>query len=131
MARGPAENPTVLELRILKVLWEQAPLSVREIRQRLTDGGRNLAHTSVITTLNTMFAKRFLKRSNQANAFWFAPRVTRDEVSRRMLGDIVDRVFDGSTSAVVLSLFDCSEIDEDEVKELRRLFNRKVKEKEG
>jgi len=131
MARGPAEHPTVLELRILKVLWEQAPLPVREIRQRLTDGGRNLAHTSVITTLNTMFAKRFLKRSNQANAFWFAPRVTRDEVSRRMLGDIVDRVFDGSTSAVVLSLFDCSEIDEDEVKELRRLFNRKVKEKEG
>ncbi len=131
MARGPAEHPTELELRILKVLWEHAPLPVREIRQRLADGGRDLAHTSVITTLNTMFAKRFLKRSKEANAFWFSPRLTRDEVSRRMLGDIVERVFDGSTAAVVLSLFDCSEIDEDEVKELRRLFNCKVKEKEG
>ncbi|MHC4399734.1 MAG: BlaI/MecI/CopY family transcriptional regulator [Planctomycetota bacterium] len=128
MARVPADHPTELELLILKVLWQQAPLPVREIRKRLAEQGRDLAHTSVITTLNTMFQKRQLRRRKRGNAFLFSPRVDRGEVSRKMLGDIVDRVFDGSASAVMLSLFDCSEIDDDDVKELRRLFNRKVKE---
>ena len=75
-----------------------------------------------------MFDKKFLTRKKQANAFLFSPKVTRDEVSQRMLGDVVERVFDGSAAAVMLSLFDCSDIDADEVKELRRLFNRKLKE---
>ena len=129
MTRAPGQ-PTELELRILKVLWEDAPLPVREIRLRLARRGRDLAHTSVITTLNTMFNKKFLIRKRQANAFLFSPKVTRQEVSQRMLGDVVERVFDGSATAVMLSLFDCSDIDEDEVKELRRLFNRKLKEQQ-
>lgn len=128
MVRARSEHPTELELLILKVLWDQSPLPVREIRQRLADQGRDLAHTTVITTLNVMFGKRFLKRTKQANAFWFAPRVSRDDVSQQMLGDVVQRVFDGSASAVVLKLFDCSNIDGDEVRELRRLLNRKLKE---
>lgn len=123
-------QPTELELRILKVLWDEAPLPVRAIRKRLAEQGRDLAHTSVITTLNTMFDKLFLDREKQANAFLFSPRVTREEVSQRMLGDVVSRVFDGSAAAVMLSLFDCSDVDADEIKEMRRLFNRKVKEQQ-
>jgi predicted transcriptional regulator len=130
MTRGPAEYPTELELLILKVLWDEAPLPVRDIRKRLAARGRDLAHTSVITTLNTMFDKGQLRRTKEKNAFLFAPRVDREEVSRHMLGDIVDRVFDGSAAAVMLSLFDCSDINDNDVKELRRLFNRKIKEQQ-
>jgi len=130
MARAGAQHPTELELLILKILWEQAPMPVRDIRKRLAEEGRNLAHTSVITTLNKMFAKKQLRRRKQGNAFLFSPRIDRDAVSRQMLGDIVHRVFDGSASAVVLSLFDCSQIDEEDVKEMRRLFNRKVREQQ-
>ena len=128
MTRARAEHPTELELLILKILWEEAPLPVRDIRNRLADQGRHLAHTSVITTLNKMFRNKQLRRTKHANAFLFSPRVDRDAVSRRMLGDIVDRVFDGSASAAMLSLFDSSQINEEDVKELRRLFNRKIKE---
>lgn len=128
MARPSSEYPTELELQILKILWDESPLPVREIRTRLAQQGRDIAHTSVITTLNTMYHKKYLKRSRQGNAFLFAPRVVSEEVSRQMLGDIVDRVFDGSAAAVMLSLLDCSDIEEEDLKELRRLFNRKVKE---
>ena len=128
MSRPSSEFPTELELQILKILWEESPLPVREIRTRLAQQGRDIAHTSVITTLNTMYHKKTLKRSRQGNAFLFAPRVVSEEVSRRMLGAIVDRVFDGSAAAVMLSLLDCSNIEEEELKELRRLFNRKIQE---
>jgi BlaI family penicillinase repressor len=127
MARPPSEHPTELELKILKILWERSPLPVREIRQDLAAAGHNIAHTSTITTLNTMVGKQYLKRQMQGNACLFAPRVSRQEVSRRMLGDIVRRVFDGSAKEVMLSLFGQAEIPEDELKELRSLINRKLK----
>jgi len=128
MARPASGHPTGLELQILKVLWDRAPLMVRDVRQALAEMGRDIAHTSVITTLNTMVEKRFLKRRKQGKAFLFSPRVARDEVCAQMLGDIVDRVFDGSAKAVVLGLFDCAELDASDLKELRRLINQKVKE---
>ena len=127
MARPPSEHPTELELKILKILWEQSPLPVREIRQQLAAAGHEIAHTSTITTLNTMVGKQYLKRQMQGNACLFAPRVSRQVVSQRMLGDIVRRVFDGSAKEVVLSLFGQSEIPEEELKELRALINRKLK----
>ncbi|MEX2026971.1 MAG: BlaI/MecI/CopY family transcriptional regulator [Pirellulaceae bacterium] len=127
MARPKSEHPTELELRILKILWDRSPLPVREIRQGLADGGHVIAHTSTITTLNAMVKKRYLRRQMQANACLFSPRVAREEVSRRMLTDVVRRVFDGSAKEVVLSLFDQQEIDVGELKELRSLINRKLK----
>ncbi len=130
MARPPAEYPTGLELQMLKILWQESPLPVREIRQRLASQGRDIAHTSVITTLNTMVGKKYLKRSKQGNAFLFAPRVAQEDVSRRILSDVVDRVFDGSAAAVMLSLFDCADIHEEDLQELRRLLNRKIMEQE-
>ena len=129
MVRPHSTHPTDLELQILKILWKQSPLPVRDIRSALAQQGRDSAHTSVITTLNSMFDKGYLKRKKDGNAFLFSPAVVRDKVSRNMLGDLVERVFDGSAFDVMLSLFEASDLDEDEVKELRRLFNRKLTER--
>lgn len=134
MARPASEHPTELELQILKILWDRdASLTVREIRDALAADGRDLAHTSVITTLGTMVEKGQLDKLDplQGKAFRFVPRVPQEAVSQKMLGDLVDRVFDGSTEAVMLSLFDVSKLDEDELKRLRKLFNQKMREKQS
>ncbi len=128
MPERPTQYPTELELMILKILWEESPLPVRDVRTRLSEQGRDLAHTSVITTLNTMCDKKQLRRKKDGKAFLFSPRIKQERVSQSMLGDIVDRVFDGSASALMLSLFDRSEIDAEEVRELRRLLDQKAKE---
>ena len=128
MARPKSEYPTELELQILKTLWERSPLPVREVRQALAAAGRELAHTSVITTLNVMVRKKYVKRWMQGKACLFKPRVAREDVSRGMLGDIVNRVFDGSTKAMMLSLVESGDIDADDAKELRQLINQKAKE---
>jgi predicted transcriptional regulator len=130
MPRPVSRHPTDLELEILKVLWETSPLTVREIRDALAANGRDLAHTSVITALGIMVDKGQLDRLPpvQGKAFRFAPRLKQEDVSRRMLGDLVDRVFDGSAEAVLLGLFDVTDLDEADVKHLRRLLNRKIRE---
>jgi predicted transcriptional regulator len=134
MARPASEYPTELELQILKILWDRNDsLTVREIRDALAGQGRDLAHTSVITTLGTMVEKGQLEKLDplQGKAFRFLPRLPQEEVSQKMLGDLVERVFDGSTEAVMLSLFDVSELDEDELKRLRKLFNQKLRERQS
>ena len=129
MARSAEKHPTELELQILKILWADSPLLAREVQDRLAGEGRELAKTSVITTLNNMVTKRYLKRKKHRNSFLFSPNVSEQTVSEEMLGDVVDRVFDGSTSAVLMKLFDVGSVSDDELKELRRLINRKLKEK--
>ena len=58
------------------------------------------------------------------------PRLSQVDVAGRMLGDLIDRVFDGSAEATMLSLFDLSDLDSDALKRLRRAFNRKTREKD-
>ena len=127
MARPAAEQPTELELQILKILWGKSPQLVRDIRDELAKLGRDIAHTSVITTLNTMVKKRIVMRRREGNAFLFSPRITREQVSRSVLGDIVNRVFDGSAKAVLLGVFEQNDINRGELKELRKLIDQRIK----
>jgi len=76
-----------------------------------------------------MVDKKYLQRTVQGNTYLFAPRITEAEVARRVLGVVVDRVFDGSTAAILLKLFDLKEVEGEELKDLRRIINRRLKEK--
>jgi BlaI family transcriptional regulator, penicillinase repressor len=72
-----------------------------------------------------MTRKKYLRRSMRGKSCLFEPRWSREDASRRMLHDVVRRVFDGSAKAAVLSLFDSAELDPSELKELRQLIDQK------
>lgn len=127
MARRPSKHPTELELEVLKVLWRDGASSVREVREALADF-RDLAHTSVMTVMNIMTRKGYLKRSKQGKSHIYRARVSQEETTLGMLGDLVDRVFDGSAMAAVVNLLETGDIDESELAELRRLIHRKAEE---
>jgi BlaI family penicillinase repressor len=126
MARPASKHPTKLELEILKVLWKDGPATVRAVRDSLA-GTRDLAYTSVMTVMNIMTQKGFLKRVKDGQSFVYSPRVSERETTRRMLGDLVDRLFDGSAAAAMLNLLETSDIDEEELKRLRALLNEKTR----
>lgn len=133
MARPPSEHPTELELQVLKLLWAESPQTARKLRSELERAGRELAHTSVITTLQKMVAKGQLRQLDptEGKAFRFSPRLKEHSVAKRMLTDLMQRVFDGSPEAVMLSLFEVSELDADVVKRLRHALNERKREKQS
>ena len=132
MARSESEHPTELELEILKVLWDESPLPVREVRARLDQSaGRLLAHSTVVTMLNIMHRKGFVRRRKEGRAFFFSPKDQRKNVVGRMMGDLVSKAFDGSATALVLNLIETNDLDAEELGELRKLINRKAKEKKS
>ncbi len=131
MARSGSKHPTDLELEILKVLWEASPLPVREVRARLeAKADRALSHSSVITMLNIMVRKGFLRRKLEGKSLFFTPKVDKKSVAGGIMGDLLSRVFDGSPSAMVLNLIENVELDADEADEVRRLISRKAKEQQ-
>ena len=132
MPRSTSKHPTELELQILKILWDSGPLAVRDVRTGLIEHeGRELAHTSVVTTLNTMERKKYLRKSQAGNAYIFEAAVKRKDVSQGMVKDVVDRVFDGSVASLMLSLIDNAEISSDEHQALRDIINKSKKSKRG
>jgi len=131
MGRPRSSFPTELELDILKILWQHGPQTVEEVREALAaaDRGRELTHSSVITVMNIMVKKCYLSRTKQGRAFQYKATVTEQGINRGMLGDLTERVFDGSASALMLELIETADLDAAELKEIRRLINRKAREK--
>lgn len=128
MARKPSIYPTEFELAILKVLWAESPQMVSQIRDILAQAGRDSAHTSVITILNIMVDKGYLDKRKDGKSYLFWPIISEDSVSQKMLGDMVNRVFDGSAKRLVLNLLDNEDIDRRELLELRKMINRTLRE---
>jgi BlaI family penicillinase repressor len=129
MPKRKSENPTGLELLILQILWEKSPLPVGDVQERLAKGRakRDLTYSTVITVLNVLVRKKYLKREKQGKAFLYSPLVTEESVSQNMLGDIVERVFDGSASSVMMNLLEKGDMDPEELKEIRKMINRIVR----
>jgi predicted transcriptional regulator len=76
-----------------------------------------------------MVRKGYLRRDKAGRAFEFTPLVEKQRVERSMLGDLVNRVFDGSASAVMLELLETSDVDDEELAVIRRLITKKSREK--
>lgn len=127
MARPVSRYPTELELEILKILWREGEGTVREVQEALIPF-RKLAYTSVMTIMDILFKKGYLRRKKVGKGFNYTPRVTEEKTTRGMLSDLVDRAFEGSARSVMLNLLESREMDSKELSELRSLLDRKIKE---
>ncbi|MBX7255556.1 MAG: BlaI/MecI/CopY family transcriptional regulator [Candidatus Hydrogenedentes bacterium] len=128
MTRPASRFPTELELEILKILWTDGPSTVRHVRDTLSET-RELAYTSVMTMMGIMTEKGYLRRTKKGGGYVYRPKVDRERTMADMLGDTVNRVFNGSAKAAVLHLIESGEIDEDELKELHRLIEKRVEDR--
>src|SRR4029079_5457549 len=103
MARPKEEQPTAGELEVLKVLWEKGPSTVREVMDVLNED-RPRAYTSVMSLLNVMTDKGLVVREPHGRAFVYQAKTNRGRTLRRMVGDLLGRAFEGSTSQLVAPL---------------------------
>ena len=125
MARPRHEQPTPAELEILKILWERGePTSVRDVFEIVNqDAQPHRAYTSVMSLLNVMTDKGLLTRSPFGRAFLYRPVSPREQTLRSMLGETLDRLYNGSASLLVAHLLDQSHPSGDELNQIRSLLD--------
>lgn len=123
MARPKQEQPTPAELEILKVLWEQGALTVRDVMEVLNRTSPERAYTTVMSLMNIMTDKGLLKRTPQGRAFVYAAKAARDKTLGNMVNDLLGRAFAGSASALVTHLLDETNPSKTELDEIRQAIN--------
>ncbi|MGD9719631.1 MAG: BlaI/MecI/CopY family transcriptional regulator [Pirellulales bacterium] len=106
MARPAAKELTERELEVMQVFWKSGQLTAQRARDELARSGVDLAYTTVATLVRILTEKKFLKQVTRERPFEFRPARSYEEVSRRLLGDLVERVFHGSNEQLLLRLLD-------------------------
>src|SRR4026207_2180696 len=101
MARPTATRPTDVELQILGILWELGPSPVRDIHKRLqAEKGTN--YSTTVKMLAGMLEKGLVKRDERAQPHVYRPGLSRKGAGQKMLGELIDKVYEGSTMSLVL-----------------------------
>jgi predicted transcriptional regulator len=113
------------ELEVMACLWQLREATARQLREAMLDY-RPMAHTSMVTLLGRLEAKGMVKRAKGpvGKAFVYAPLRRPDKTYRRVIGDVLERIFGGNQPALVASLFETRPPTPAEIAELQRLLNR-------
>ncbi len=92
-----------LEADVMQALWQQPSQTVLEVEERLRRK-REIAHTTVLTTLDRMHRKGYLTREKQGKAFVYSPRYSRQGFERAMAQEVLGALL-GGIGEPVLSTF--------------------------
>jgi len=101
---GPPANPpepTEAELDILQVLWQHGDCTVRQVHDSLARDNP-VAYTTVLTTLQIMHQKGLVKRDESERAHVYAATLSQRRAQKRFLGKLLQRVFEGSSTELVM-----------------------------
>ncbi len=112
MSPAKQQNLTPLELEIMQVLWESGPCTVADVQPRLK---AELAYTTVQTMLNVLLRKKKVKRVQEGRAYRYRPVVTRERATSSALSDLVQRMFGGSSEAMLMAMVDTQQITAEEL----------------
>lgn len=117
-----AARPTDLEMQVLSVLWERGAATVREVMEELPDG-KSRAYTTVLTILQQMEKKELVRHTRRGVTYVYRAKVKREAVVGPVVKTLLRNVFGGNPSAVVQSLVDCTDVDEAQLDEIRRVID--------
>jgi BlaI family penicillinase repressor len=118
MTRSP-QKPTASELEILRVLWGRGPSTVREVHEALSEKG----YTTVLKLLQIMTTKGTVRRNETQRAHVYEACLPAEQTKRQLAGDMLQRVFEGSASQLMMHALAGNKASRDEIEEIRRLLD--------
>ena len=107
------------ELVIMKVVWKLETATVRQVYETLLEH-RRIAYTTVMTMMNILEQKGYLKKHQQERAYVYRPSQPQKQVIRSMVREFVDRVFNGSAEPLLVHLVEGEHLTENDLDEIRR-----------
>lgn len=105
----------------MKLVWELEDASVRDIYETLLRR-RKIAYTTVMTTMNTLETKGYLKKRRQERAFIYRPTRPKNRVIGGMIREFIDRVFNGSAEPLLVHLVKDRHIREQDLEKIVRMI---------
>jgi predicted transcriptional regulator len=110
------------ELQILDIIWRARGATVREVFEEVYKT-RNITLPAVMLSMNRLAKRGVLKKLPGERGAVYQPVVSRDEMASSLLGDLVDKVLQGSARPVLSSFVE--RLNDRELAELLELVNRR------
>jgi BlaI family penicillinase repressor len=124
MSEQPTAKPTASELEILQILWNRGPSTVRDVHLVLTlNQGKPIGYTSVLKLMQIMTAKGTVRRNEQQRAHVYEAVHPAEKTKRQLATDVLQRVFDGSASELMMHALSGGQGSKEEIEELRRMLD--------
>jgi BlaI family transcriptional regulator, penicillinase repressor len=106
MVRPQQNELTERELEVMHVFWQGDEMTAADAREKLAENGVDRAYVTVANLVRLLVDKGFLEATNDERPFRYRPRRSFDDVSRRLVADLVKRVFHGSREQLLVRLLD-------------------------
>ena len=126
----PDRKLTPLETMIMNVLWDESPAAVRQVQERLNTV-KPMAYNTVLTIMRILRDKGFLASEREGRSDLYRPVVTREDMGRRSLGEVIDSFFSGSAEALVSQLLDGQSLSDEELAAIREELDRALERRKG
>jgi predicted transcriptional regulator len=114
------------ELAVMSVLWRLNSASVTDVRDALED---ELAYTSVLSALQTLEEKGYVRHEAEGRAYRYFPTVEADHAGGSALARIRDAIFQGSAERMFAQLVSDRGLERHELERMRRLLTKRLGEK--
>lgn len=122
MTKRELPAPTVAELAILRVLWDRGPSTVRDVTEALQDE-RGTGYTTALKLMQIMTDKGLLERDDSRRTHVYAAVAPAEETQRRLVGDLLERAFNGSAPQLVMQALSSKRASRADLAEIRKLLD--------
>jgi predicted transcriptional regulator len=115
-------KPTDSELEILQVLWEKGDATVREVHERLTET-KDCGYTTTLKLMQIMFEKGLVLRDDSNRTHVYKANISREKTQKQLLNKMVDALFSGSHSQLVMQALGAHTLSRKELDEIQQLLD--------
>jgi len=120
--------PTPAEVDILAALWRLGPATVREVHDGLN---KNCGYNTTLKQMQLMTEKGLLVRKERFGSHVYETAVTENKMQKRIVGDLLKKVFRGSTKGLIMGAFGAQPPSAEERAEIRRMIDALDKRERG
>ncbi len=116
-------KPTDSELSILAVLWKEGPSTVRQVNEKLNIE-RRVGYTNTLKMMQLMHEKGMLSRDESSRSHVYNPVIKPDLIRSDLLKNMVDTVFGGKTSNLLVHALGNYKPSREELEEIKMLIDK-------
>ena len=121
-------KPTDSELEVLALIWQQGPLTVRQVHDQIKTI-RDIGYTTTLKIMQIMFNKDMLERSKQGKTHLYKAVESQQKTRDGLVSKIVNTAFHGSAKDLIMQALGSAKTSKAELEEIREYLDKLEKEK--
>ena len=111
-------------MQILRILWQTGGSTAREVHNALGEiEGKETTYSTTVKMLSVVLEKGLVKRDETVSPQVYRAASSQKVTQRKMLGDLIEKAYDGSALSLVLQALSSSKASADDLAEVRRLLD--------